>query len=725
MRRRLAFVLALASVLGMGVAPVAAIDPIPGSPLPNEPAATLLSDRATEAVGFDLDVDGVDELVAVTATDETTSHAQLQATWVDEDGVSAQSEAVAVRRSPSPQERAQDRGLSPLDRENLVALRGGEPARFLVARRGGSPVLLLATVGTRGATQDLPCCLTVWEVRSRARGEVELNLVGAAERPAASLTVADLDGDGTDELFANVGPLPGLEGSDKEFGVWQWAGDRFQTRAIRLDGVLDFCCSVLPQAGDTDGLPGEEVLLVGPTPGQEGLSTILRLSLRGGEPRFEASPTDFLMTAHPLSLERGPRVLVGTAASLQVWSWPRDELPVVEVERAGGWNVATVFGRGAESRIVSVSSLYPVDSVRVLPGEFGSETAPADFGRDTRAGAFANAAAMEFQGVISPYSGLLNLPGPDDRIAYAFAGKWVTPDADPEVLATSETMALLPDIAPVAAIGPEGAWTALLGSFDIFLPPSTTDSADLQQGHEPASLTLARTETILEPEGNMGRLEPTWYGVARVPNRETAFLVGSEPVDAEVAAPTGSAVTVRLGEASGSAQPTNGVFRVIGPATSQPEGHTLPLAMWVITPSGHAYSGVWTVEVHRQPPDVDIVDDEAIINLSPSLSGVTLPGSTVTINGEPVPVADDGSFSAPVEVGLAPTEVRIVVIDPVGNRTEHVVTRVWPLDYRRLPFVPIMVVVTILAGLALYLRRPDAGPRPGATDDGATIEEIG
>jgi hypothetical protein len=203
----------------MGVGPAAAIDPIPGTPLPDEPAAVPISSRATEAVGFDLDGDGVDELVAVTATDETTSHAQLQATWVDEDGVSAQSEALAVRRSPSPQERAQDRGLSPLDRENLVALRGGEPARFLVARRGGDPVLLLATVGTRGSTQDLPCCLTVWEVRSNTRGEAELDLVGEAEQPAAQLTVVDLDGDGTDELFVNVGPRPGFAGSDLAFGT--------------------------------------------------------------------------------------------------------------------------------------------------------------------------------------------------------------------------------------------------------------------------------------------------------------------------------------------------------------------------------------------------------------------------------------------------------------------------------------------------------------------------
>ena len=63
--------------------------------------------------------------------------------------------------------------------------------------------------------------------------------------------------------------------------------------------------------------------------------------------------------------------------------------------------------------------------------------------------------------------------------------------------------------------------------------------------------------------------------------------------------------------------------------------------------------------------------------------------------------------------------------DPVDNATTRVVSVLWPLDYRRLPFVPIAVVITVIAGLFLYLRRPEAKPGRRVTEDDATFEEIG
>jgi hypothetical protein len=80
----------------------------------------------------------------------------------------------------------------------------------------------------------------------------------------------------------------------------------------------------------------------------------------------------------------------------------------------------------------------------------------------------------------------------------------------------------------------------------------------------------------------------------------------------------------------------------------------------------------------------------------------------------------------PIQVGLVPTEVRIVVIDVVGNRTEQLVTRVWPLDYRQLPWVPIIMFLTITIGFVLYMSEADARPGRRLTpDDEATFEEIG
>jgi hypothetical protein len=90
-----------------------------------------------------------------------------------------------------------------------------------------------------------------------------------------------------------------------------------------------------------------------------------------------------------------------------------------------------------------------------------------------------------------------------------------------------------------------------------------------------------------------------------------------------------------------------------------------------------------------------------------------------------VVVAANGFFEASVNAGILPTEFRVVSLDPVGNRTERVVTVIWPVDYRQLPFVPIAVLLTIAAALALFLRRPDTGPSRRTPDDGATFEEIG
>ena len=46
-------------------------------------------------------------------------------------------------------------------------------------------------------------------------------------------------------------------------------------------------------------------------------------------------------------------------------------------------------------------------------------------------------------------------------------------------------------------------------------------------------------------------------------------------------------------------------------------------------------------------------------------------------------------------------------------------------SHRKLPFIPIVFLVTVIAGVALYVRRPVAGERRVIEDDDATIEEIG
>jgi hypothetical protein len=66
----------------------------------------------------------------------------------------------------------------------------------------------------------------------------------------------------------------------------------------------------------------------------------------------------------------------------------------------------------------------------------------------------------------------------------------------------------------------------------------------------------------------------------------------------------------------------------------------------------------------------------------------------------------------------------VVAVDDFGNRGEHVVERVWGVDYRRIPLVPMAVAATIGVGILLYLRRPRGGARHPPAGVG-TFEELG
>jgi hypothetical protein len=78
-----------------------------------------------------------------------------------------------------------------------------------------------------------------------------------------------------------------------------------------------------------------------------------------------------------------------------------------------------------------------------------------------------------------------------------------------------------------------------------------------------------------------------------------------------------------------------------------------------------------------------------------------------------------------VAAGPWPRDVRIEAADPLGNRNSTTVSVVAPVDYRQLPWIPIVALLTILAGIVLYLRVPHARPAAASgqiTD--ATLEDL-
>jgi hypothetical protein len=711
------------------VGPVAAVDPIEGIPLPEEPAAVQLAEIATEAQSFDLDGDGADELVAVVARDDAGGLAAIQAWSVEADGAVGPTNKVPLRRSASVDELLSGRGRLGIDRDDMIAMRLTEPAKFLVVRRDGSDVLLVAAMGTEtDIDAPIPCCLTVWEVVLDDAGSLDLLLVADTQRHAVQVAAVDFDDDDTDELLVTEG----LPTSSAGASLLRWDGvDRFGRAGFEVTSIAG-CCFVADVA-DTDGLPGEEALLLSFP--EDGTTSLHRLSVRASTIGIEAAELDEVETARALTLASGPAIVTASFSSqaLTVWSWPAGGRPQQIARRVTGGQIAAVLGTGADTRIVIFADPSS-GSILVVPGNLGGGSGPtATVSRDSRASIFASNGIQLSDSILpTPYFGVLPDGLPNAPDVFVFGGTRITPDPDPEGLIAAAPLALLPDTVPVARVGPDGGWTAIVSrtpDFAIFASGRPEAAEDMLTPTIAGPLHLASTASLLEVEDDLGRLTPTFMGVAPDVDHPPILMVGNEAVDVEIHGPPGTLVrwVIRSVEESASVA-ADGVARIrlMEPAgPDAPDGSGSNVGIQVVTPSGHAYSGSWRINVYRQPPDLGIRDQPSLVDFNPTLTGRTLPGSTLTINGIAVPIAGDGSFTVPVEVGILPTELRVVVTDPVGNRTERIITRVWPVDYRQLPFVPIAVLLTLAAGAILYLRKPDAKPGRGRPDDGATFEEIG
>jgi hypothetical protein len=732
MSRRLAFAIALVSTLVMGVGPAAAIDPIPGTPLPDEGPRVVLADAAVATLPYDLDGDGVRELLVSGDLENEPGFAAVEAWWVDEDGTTERSNQVPLRRGLSVDELYLGPATLQPDENGMIPVRIGEPVQIVTAQRDGREVVLVAAIGVSDLG-ILPCCLTLWEVEPGGPGEISLDLVADTQAAAVQFAALDLDGDGTDELAVAQGQADS-GGTAAEIQFFRWDGDRYarQPNAVTIG---EACCTAMVDAGDLDGMPGDELLVEAFIGFDQ--ADYRRLSERDGQLVVEAAefPVPSGSPARILDLDTGPALLSADQRSVvYLWTWPRDAAPELVATRNHPFVPLAVFG-DEESTSVLIGTPNP-DVVRVIPGDLAGgfgETTP--FGRDTRTGTW-TLLTTQISGDLpsQPFFGLVPGGLPTEagfEEAYFFGGSYVRAAPDRPELATVTPSALLPGRTLAGAVGPEGAWMGILPiAPEAFLavdPQARVIPAQVQL--PPSELALVRTSTILEPEPADGQLSPTFEGMAPDPAHPGDLLIGAGAGDAIIEGPPGTRVLWRSRLEPGETtigpdgRATIRLLEAVEPDV--PDGSGTNVIITALTPAGHAYQGEWRVRIFRQPPRLGIDDEVPILDFNPFVVGQTVPGSTLTINDIEVEVAADGLFAVPVEVGILPTEFRVVATDPVGNQTVQVVSRVWPFDYRQLPFVPIVVLITVAAAGFLYLRRPEGERTRRATDDDSTFEEIG
>lgn len=701
--RRLAVPLVLACLVVAAPAPAAAVDVIPA-----QQTGERLPEPTITAIVGDVDGDGIRELIRLGPLAGDLTHVGVEVVSADGDGRLTRHGMAPFRRLAGVEEQLE--GSAVPDERGMVAARINEPARLLIWRVRGAERVLVTAIGT--TENPRACCLTLGEVGLDARGRTSITERAAIPESASYILAADLDADGTDELVISEPATLSAPGRTPIY-VLRWIDGQFR----RVEGTVGAPTERLFDGslfsfGDSNGRPGDEVGLRSLGPAQ-GVTIFHRISMDGaGTLRLDRARSRFSWPLLPVSTADGGRLFAtNSEGGSAVVAWPAggDRL-VVERRFDGGGNPVAVLGSGTGARLMQLFG----DDVEQLTDRMASL-------RVTRASSRASVlSSRDRNAFVGPMPG--GLRGSD---ALVFGGWLMTSlpsGAEAERAIIERPIAALAATTPIGAFGPGDIVLGLCeGTID-----STREGGQLQAPAGPrpgVGLSTPRASTVLSPEDDDGRYEPALSGgvLSAAPNAQV--LLTQDGVSAHVVAPAGSRILVsdNAGARAPMFVPPSGSTQV-----ALPVGETQTvIGLVVITPSGHGYAASWIVRVQDSPPTLEAATPSSSFGFAVPIRGRTDPGVSVTVDGQVATVAPDGSFALDVGVGFVPREVEIRAVDPVGNVATQRLSVVGPIDYRQLPWIPIVAALTVVAGAILYVRVPRPSPAPQRpSDDDAALEEI-
>lgn len=695
-----------ASVLTALVAsPATAVEAVP-----EEEAFILPGDATFGAMVGDVDADGVRELVRLVPWEANAGLLAVEVISI-RDGVPRSHGQDLVRREAT----ADSTDLRRNPEDGLLPVGNREPTVLLAWRRDGQEEVLAASIGTGELTRA--CCLTLWRVRLDDGGSTRLAFVQGTSISGAWVLTADLDADATDELVVIETPNPTTLGLVR-LAVLRWNGTGFER--LFADALADGLVRPPANLGDSDGIGGEEVGFV-TAEGRIG-STLHRISLdaAGGVLIEESALPIGVHTVLPLRRTGGNRLALA-GGGLAVVDWPAgasDATVVVSSLRES--SMLTTLGEGDDGRILVARG----SAINVLDPTLAT-IQTVDSG----------AAASRFLGgPWWPFQGALAGGDPLDREALIHGGRLIAPatasgSSDPAPLSVLD-IATLPGKTPIGLLGPGRAWAAVADGSAL---PTGRDGGALQvvAGERAGAVAIVPTAQLFAAEPDGGLIEPRLSGGLREEGSPRPLLLTSGDLRAEISAPPGTRIRLS-GEGASEDEAFVGAagglisvpISAVGSRDDADEDRAFTARLLLATPGGHGYGAGWDVRVLRQSPSLSVEVPMAPLSFNVPLTGRTDPLAEVRLDGVPLPVDADGRFSADVRAGPLPTTVRVQATDRVGNTTDASVSVVAMLDYRRLPWIPIVAGLTLVAAAVLYLRapRPAAG-RPRAPDDGI-LEEI-
>jgi hypothetical protein len=678
------------ALLSLPAAPVAA-----GDALPPEPGAIVLPTGGTlQALAGDVDGDGDRELLRLVQDEMEVTLLEVWSEDAWQWTLAGTPIEVLSGQSPGP------------GRNRVYA---GAPARLLAWNDGSSERVLLVTQPRFELLDVGPaCCLLIKEVVLDRNG-LRLASMGGQSNSVDAILALDLDGDGTDELLTtrSLPPVGDIE-YPIEARVYRFAGEQFG-RPSKVE--LPFGSGNSPfLLGDTDGRPGQEAGLIG-TLGPPGL---FRIRLDGsGALVMDRSGLGNAIAAVSFVLHGGHAVAVTTTGAVEVVDWPADREPrIVDDDLA----VSGVLGTADTPR----GPLLLVDS---------AQAALRTLGPDLRFGPTIDAApsaALLALRSLHVYQGPLPGGGYRGGAAAIFRGRLVGSLVAPAGSQVDQPIAPLVDTVPIGLVGNGNGWLAMLHG-DLFPTRIGRQGGILEElTPTPESwLSIAPLDEVLRaspvPEG----FGPSIEGAVPDASSPAALTTSTAGFRARLTAPPGSRVALfGMGASTQSVVPASSTLSVeVEPPPSKAVDPRLDAGLIVLTPAGQAYVVDWSVQILTEPPSLAAAAVTPLLSSLVRVSGQVPPGTRLAIEGSSVVPDRTGHFAAEVSAPPWPSDVRIEATDPVGNRSTRVLSVVGLFDYRRLPWIPIVALATLVAAIALFLRGPRAR-RLTAVDGDARLEEI-
>ena len=690
-RAGLRAVTAVAVLLGAGASPVAAADS----------GARVLAEAVLGGVTVDLDGDGAREIVAI-VSDQS---GQDLVAWRETNGAWESLGSIRVQGSAAggPGLRA----LSPTDGSGLLLADDGPAAR-----------VILATTPTNAESLS-ECCLTLFEVDLEG-DRLSVDPIARNLGLASGLTAADLDADGRDELVVTAPIDPaGPAAPFEDVRVLRWSEGEIVAEPLRYSEDA----GVLVSIGDSDGVPGADLHFMAGR-------VVTRIGTANGGLETETGVlpdgTTGLGGAWMAGATAGVMVTVDGASRISTFRWPRGKRPIsIASLTTDRFPSVFVLGEGPEAHIVAVGGAsrteFPMRTfVYDLELELVEEIVPgplvaamlevAESGGGSIGDAFRarpqfgplGSSVGRSAGFLVPGS-LLELGGSGDLsiqpiVPFAGEGALALAGSDAGWLVSGLGWNSFYPTATYLYGGMPGTRMAVLprdalaGSADGLPPDVTFDGGVLVDGPDGPVLYAGDRAVEVHVRASAGG-----WAVARVGSRTTAATVDGE----------GATLSLR----PTSADAAEAADRAI---------------VVVVEPGGIARVAAWDAVVLDGPPQVRASSLPRPFALASTIAGRVLGPATVTVDGAPIAIRPDGSFAIEVDAPIWGRDVLVRAVDPLGQASVEQLTVVGFVDYRGLPWLPIIGVLTVAIGLVLFVRVPRMRPAPAAVaaDGDGRLEEL-